>query len=1563
MRVQPGTTNDDFGSPPTPGPSRFHHRRRVAQLLAGLVVAGMGLPMASGMAEAATHNQTLAGTHSAVGKSSSAKRDKKLSKAEIRAAADGSVAASSYGVKATVSLLGTPLVNTTPTPTSNYPNGPASANTGTVTAGTALSTGAVTTTANGDDLKDTASASASVAGLGTGTALAALQSISADLVQSTCTGTGGGVSGDAKVTGLKLGGTANTTIPGTLPANYNVDVGGLATLTLNEQTTSNTGGKSAITVNALHLKLLNGTADVIAGQSVCSTTNAVTPAVSSFTPTSGPANGGTAVTITGTGFRGTTDVQFGTTSAQYTIDSTTQITAYAPAGTGTAPVKVINAAGTGTSSGTFEYLGVPVVTGINPATGPPGGGTSVVVTGTGFSPSATVKFGNADATVTSRNGTTGITVTAPAGTGSQFVTVTSAGGTSAQTNDAVFSYVGVPTAGSISPGRGSVTGGTSVALTGTNFTNATVVLVDGNDVPTTYVSTTEVDFVTPVHAVGGVPITVRTGTQAGTGSATFTYASPNVTGMTPNSGPITGSTSVTVTGTDLNQVTSVSVGTGTGTITSQNATTIVFTTPVNLTAAGVPVVLNGPGTNTTAAGTFTYNLGINLPPVSLAMNPSTGPIAGGTPITILGVNLGTPTDVQFGGVSGTNFSFSLGTINVTTPQGIAAGDVPVTILYTGGVTQTLLANTFTYTGAAATLGTPTPGSGPTTGGTSVTLTGTGFTPNSVVYIDGVPVLTTYNSSTSLTFSTTIHARGSAPITVVTNGVTASGASFTYASTPLNAVATPLTSSTAGGTSVTVTGTGLADVASVLIGGNTVNTITAQSNTSLTFVTPAHAAGIVTITLQGAFGTSLLPNLFVYTAAAPNITSVNPASGPQDGGYTVTLTGTGFENTLVILVGGLPATNVTVVNSTTVTFRMPAGLQPGPVTILVTTTGGTDTVTFTYGAAATVSSISPISGPAAGGTTVTVTGTGFTGANSVTIGGTVVNNITVVNNTTITFLTPQHSAGTAQVVVNGDGGDSTQVAIFTYLAANLSPTITVMSPGIGTVDGGTQVTIYGTGFLLANSVTFGGVAATNISVVNNTTIIATTPAHAAGSVNVIVTTPVGSSTSVTASQFTYVAANTVPVIDTMTPRSGPTGGGTTVVFRGLGLQTVDQITFDGVAGTNLTILDNTTASVVTPAHAAGGIAVLLRNSQGTSSSYLFTYVPLSGLPTVAGLTPNVGPVAGGTPVTITGTGFDANTTVSFDGVLGTNLVLGADVDTPLVGASKTAKFGAARTRDNDLKAKAYKPMSVSRAVSKWKAAASNTLTVTTPVHVGGPTTVVVTNSAGSMSFVESFTFIPVLAQTVTLATDVTVSSSKAIAPKGPNYSGLEVTACGTPTGLGSTEISTSGKACVYTATDTLGTDSFEMSVIDDLGQTSEQTVNVTVVSADDGGGTGSGNGSGNDSGNGDGSGSGNGSGNDSGNGGGSGSGGGGGNDTGGGLAFTGTPLLLIPGLALGLMLVLIGGGLLGAERFRIRRSGNAVQPRTDEDGRQLMPAGLFGPEVTFQEADDQYSPKPAPDDAA
>ena len=66
----------------------------------------------------------------------------------------------------------------------------------------------------------------------------------------------------------------------------------------------------------------------------------------------------------------------------------------------------------------------------------------------------------------------------------------------------------------------------------------------------------------------------------------------------------------------------------------------------------------------------------------------------------------------------------------------------------------------------------------------------------------------------------------------------------------------------------------------------------------------------------------------------------------------------------------------------------------------------------------------------------------------------------------------------------------------------------VSPNNGSTTGGTAVTITGTNFAAGATVTFGGTAATNVVVVNSTTITATTPLHAAGAVTVTVTNPVG-----------------------------------------------------------------------------------------------------------------------------------------------------------------------------------------------------------------------------------------------------------------------------------------------------------------------------------------------------------------------------------------------------------------------------------------------------------------------
>jgi hypothetical protein len=93
----------------------------------------------------------------------------------------------------------------------------------------------------------------------------------------------------------------------------------------------------------------------------------------------------------------------------------------------------------------------------------------------------------------------------------------------------------------------------------------------------------------------------------------------------------------------------------------------------------------------------------------------------------------------------------------------------------------------------------------------------------------------------------------------------------------------------------------------------------------------------------------------------------------------------------------------------------------------------------------------------------------------------------------------------------------------------SPTITSISPNSGPMTGGTEVTIEGTNFATDATVSFGGIAATNVLVVSSTEIIAMIPEGSAGPVTVTVANPGGGSVSLTSS-FTYTASSTlVPTI--------------------------------------------------------------------------------------------------------------------------------------------------------------------------------------------------------------------------------------------------------------------------------------------------------------------------------------------------------------------------------------------------------------------------------------------------
>jgi hypothetical protein len=360
------------------------------------------------------------------------------------------------------------------------------------------------------------------------------------------------------------------------------------------------------------------------------------------------------------------------------------------------------------------------------------------------------------------------------------------------------------------------------------------------------------------------------------------------------------------------------------------------------------------------------------------------------------------------------------------------------------------------------------------------------------------------------------------MTVVTPGgtsVTSSNDDFNYAAAPTVASVSPAAGPLTGSTAVTITGTGFTGATSVDFGLTAATNVVVVSATEITAKSPA-GTGTVNVMVVTPGGTSVTSSNddFRYISV-PTVASVSPAAGSMTGGTLVTITGTGFSGATAVDFGATAATGVVVVSASEITAKSPAGI--GTVDVTVVSAGGTSTTwsndDFRYAAAPTVASVSPAVGPLAGGTAVTITGTGFTGATVVDFGATAATRVEILSATEIIAASPTGS-GIVNVTVVGPGGTSATSSNddFTYAAA---PTVASVIPAAGSVAGGAVVTITGTGFTGATSVDFGLTAATNVQVISATEITATSPAGA-GTVNVLVVTPGGISTTSSSDDFTY-----------------------------------------------------------------------------------------------------------------------------------------------------------------------------------------------------------------------------------------------------------------------------------------------------------------------------------------------------------------------------------------------------------------------------------------------------------
>ena len=170
---------------------------------------------------------------------------------------------------------------------------------------------------------------------------------------------------------------------------------------------------------------------------------------------------------------------------------------------------------------------------------------------------------------------------------------------------------------------------------------------------------------------------------------------------------------------------------------------------------------------------------------------------------------------------------------------------------------------------------------------------------------------------------------------------------------------------------------------------------------------------------------------------------------------------------------------------------------------------------------TVTNVNPTSGPTAGGTSVTITGTNLSGATSVHFGATA-GAITSNSATQVVATSPAGGAGTVDITVTTGGGTSATSSADHFTYTTPAPTVTNVNPTSGSTAGGTSVTITGTNLSTATSVHFGATAGA-ITSHSATQVVATSPAHAAGTVDVTVTTGGGTSATSSADHFTYTAA--------------------------------------------------------------------------------------------------------------------------------------------------------------------------------------------------------------------------------------------------------------------------------------------------------------------------------------------------------------------------------------------------------------------------------------------------------
>jgi hypothetical protein len=346
---------------------------------------------------------------------------------------------------------------------------------------------------------------------------------------------------------------------------------------------------------------------------------------------------------------------------------------------------------------------------------------------------------------------------------------------------------------------------------------------------------------------------------------------------------------------------------------------------------------------------------------------------------------------------------------------------------------------------------------------------------------------------------------------------------------------------------------------------------------------------------------------VMAASAPTVSSASPSRGPVKGGQVILIKGSDFTGTTAVKFGTVSATSYAVMSDTRIVAVVPDASAAGAQLIAVTNATGTNTTGFsyTYGAPS-VTKVEPAWAKTTAASTITVTGSGFTGAVAadVKFGTTAATAIWVISDTQLVATSP--TTGTSEGVVELTVTRNSVVSDTTgtksdFLFASGIPTVTALSgSGTNAVAVGSNLTLTGTQFLGVTQVNFGNTkvtASADMTIASATSMTVKVPSRSNGPVDVTVTTAAGTSLTNLATGFAYYSTD-APTITSLSPAvfdKAATGGGGTFLVYGRGLV--------GLAKTDVTLkctTDITPTSVL--AVSDTNLIVVIPGNVGSTAEY-------------------------------------------------------------------------------------------------------------------------------------------------------------------------------------------------------------------------------------------------------------------------------------------------------------------------------------------------------------------------